>query len=523
VGELSNLFEAREVRPATQIGKSLAPRFSQAVGMEAYPSSLTSAPGGIALLARDGLAKSLLIVAPEEAVPGWVGDFYGKRTVATIEGRRFVVLVSALSHENALALRSDFPYTAPRTFGLKTSAGLGDRLGVGTTGHIKAVRGTGIVPFLAQQSIREMTRTHRSAVEVMDDATWGVFQEGWGQGYGSDADHLKTTADIDATAAAGFTMFTIDPGDHVDNSADSASAADLRVKVENLDWSGLEASPKSLKRAYVKEIILADDIRIAADEGMFMRAVVKYGAAVAHTAAMYRHLVEKMGRKPFELEMSVDETQTPTSTFEHYFVAKELKRLGVKWVSLAPRFIGDFEKGIDYKGDLKAFEKSFAEHMAVVKKLGPYKISIHSGSDKFSIYPIIARLAEGYVHVKTAGTSYLEALHVLADVDPGLFREILDFAFARYNDDKRSYHVSADIDKVRRSSDLRDDELARVLDINDGRQLLHVTFGSVLTTKKGGEYLFRERLLKAMRLNEDKYYDALRKHLGRHIAPFVAR
>ena len=75
--------------------------------------------------------------------------------------------------------------------------------------------------IFAQQSIREMTRTGRSPDDVMDDATWGVFQEGWRAGVGADADHLKTTADIDLCVAAGYTFFTIDPGAHVDPAADT--------------------------------------------------------------------------------------------------------------------------------------------------------------------------------------------------------------------------------------------------------------------------------------------------------------
>ena len=146
--------------------------------------------------------------------------------------------------------------------------------------------------------------------------------------------------------------------------------------------------------------------------------------------------------------MSVDETATPTSVAEHVFVASELKRLGVKWVSLAPRFVGEFEKGVDYIGDLDAFRRSFAQHVAVAQHFGPYKISIHSGSDKFSIYPIAAELTGGLVHLKTAGTSYLEALRAIAKIDPALFREIMAFAIERYPEDRASYHVSADLAKV---------------------------------------------------------------------------
>ena len=113
----------------------------------------------------------------------------------------------------------------PRPLGTRTSAGLGDRLGLATPGHVRAVRAVGgfaaIAPIFPQQSIREMTRTGRSPIEVMDDATWGIFAEGWKDGTGADADHLKTTADIDACLAVGFSLFTIDPGEHVDSAADS--------------------------------------------------------------------------------------------------------------------------------------------------------------------------------------------------------------------------------------------------------------------------------------------------------------
>ena len=101
---------------------------------------------------------------------------------------------------------------------------------------------------------------------------------------------------------------------------------------------------------------------------------------------------------------------------------------------MASRLVGRFEKGVVYIGDKDEFRRSFAQHVAVMKALGPYKISIHSGSDKFSIYPIVpivAELAGPYVHVKTAGTSYLEAIQSIAMIAPALFREILDFAHQR--------------------------------------------------------------------------------------------
>ena len=248
---------------------------------------------------------------------------------------------------------------------------------------------------------------------------------------------------------------------------------------------------------------------------------MKYGPAVAHTAKLHRHLLSKRRADEFELEMSVDETDSPTSLPEHFYVASELGRLEVKPVSLAPRFVGAFEKGVDYLGDLQEFEQSLTGHVAIAKHLGPYKISFHSGSDKFSIYPIAARVAGELVHLKTAGTSYLEALRCIGQVEPELFREILAFAFERYDQDKATYHVSAVPGKLPQPNELKDSQLMGVLDLFDGRQLLHVTYGSVLQAKNAdGSDRFRQRLLGALESHEEEHYSIVQAHIAKHVDPF---
>jgi hypothetical protein len=229
---------------------------------------------------------------------------------------------------------------------------------------------------------------------------------------------------------------------------------------------------------------------------------------------MYRHLAAAMGNRSFELEVSVDETETPTSPLEHFFVASELKRLGVQWVSLAPRYVGRFEKGVDYIGDLAAFDAEMAKHAAIARVMGPYKLSIHSGSDKFSVYPVFSRQAGELVHLKTAGTSYLEALRAIAEVDRELFRQILGFALERYDEDRATYHVSADPAKVPVPDSLEDGQLSEVLDLFDGREVLHVTFGSVLDRYGDG-------LLAALAEHEEAHYEALEAHFDRHFEPFA--
>ncbi len=498
-----------------------AEQIKQQLGGIAYETSFVRKDNVIAFLYRDKRGKALILAYSENA-PGWTSQFSGEEIKINLDGQIFKATCCPTNTQNSKALRDNFDFVCPKLIGLNKSFGFGDRLGIATPGHILAVIDSDVTPILAQQSIREMTRTQRTAQGVMDDACWGVFQAGFDKDFGSDADHLKNEADIDLCAKAGFGMFTIDPGDHVDDDADSEDENIIKAKFANLPWDELESSAENTIKRYEKEIVLGNS-KLEFTANQIIRAACKYGKAIAHTYKMYRHLVSSVGKGKFELEVSVDETASPTSPQEHFYVASELKRLGVNWISLAPRFIGEFEKGVDYIGDLDVFRKEFSLHAEIARQVGPYKISIHSGSDKFSIYPIAAELTKGLVHVKTAGTSYLEALRVIAKLEPNLFREILDFARQRYPQDRATYHVSANLNKVPPAKELKDYQLAELLNDFDAREVLHVTFGSVLTAKNdAGELKFRNRLMAALIEHEEAYHQCLKEHLGKHVKPFAS-
>jgi tagaturonate epimerase len=414
--------------------------------------------------------------------------------------------------------------TACTTLGLRPSFGFGDRLGLATPGHVEAMRraGEGIAPIFPQQSIREMARTGRSPRQVMDDALSGMRRAGWTDISGADADHLKTAQDVEATAAAGFTFFTIDPSDHVDPHADGYDEPTLRDRFAavagEIDW---------LDEYLDKSVELGTGTEIALDERACLRAAVKYGRALNHALRLAEHIAracEGAGRD-YEIELSVDETEQPTTLAEHYIIADQCLRRGMKLVSLAPRYIGDFEKGVDYKGDVAALERSLRDHAAIAEALGPYKLSLHSGSDKLSIYPALARATKGRFHVKTAGTSYLEALRVVARHDAGLFRRIVDFARGRYDQDKATYHVSATLGSVPPPAEVADAaELERLYlglwpDVppgrgftGPGRQILHCTFGSVLTDPRLGP-----AVRQVLQEHSDTYTEVLADHFGRHL------
>src|SRR5688500_7866960 len=166
--------------------------------------------------------------------------------------------------------------------GLAPSFGFGDRLGVATPGHVAALReaGQGILPIFAQQSIREMTRTNRTAEQVMQDAIAGAKEAGYTGIAGADADHLKTPADIDRTAAAGFVFFTLDPSDYVDKYTDADAQAVAWVR----EYRG-------------KRIKLPSGTTIDIDDATADRAARKYGVAVNHAVALAKHIEQVMRTK----------------------------------------------------------------------------------------------------------------------------------------------------------------------------------------------------------------------------------
>jgi tagaturonate epimerase len=382
----------------------------------------------------------------------------------------------------------------PTPLGLEKSFGFGDRLGLATPGHLAAVRRFDFAPIFAQQSIREMERTQRTPQQVIKAAATALAPRGYSSAWGADADHLKLPEHVDLTAAAGFCFFTIDPSAYVGQGT-------LTPELESL---------------YLKHTFDVPDLGlIKFERDSLHAAAVKYSRALEHVSLMGHHIARTMGSSPFEIEVSVDETDEPTSAREHLFIGLELRRLGVpRVVSVAPRFVGEFEKGVDYKGDLKKFEAALRDHVAIARHCGPYKISVHSGSDKFTAYPVIGRVCGKLLHVKTAGTSYLEALRVVARTAPGLFGKIIEFCRSRFETDRASYNIStttAHVAALPKYSGPKEETV--FLDEVAGRQLLHVTFGSVLTHAE-----FKPRIVETLERHASLHEELLDRHLTKHLS-----
>jgi hypothetical protein len=428
-----------------------------------------------------------------------------------IQKRDIKLRFCPLTHANAARIRSALPFTAPaRLSGVSATIGLGDRLGIASPGHLRLFKeiagGSRLAPVLAQQSVRELNLSGRNYRAVLDAATWAVFQEGYTEVWGADGDHLKSPAWVVRALREGYTMITADVSDSIHGEYADRDGPDILEAYGRLDRR---------KRAMWEQRYLPLAMKLDTGEVItfereeLARIALIYGEAVEHAARLYRAGVKV--RKEFDFELSIDETETPTLPAAHLFVAMEMKNRGIPVASLAPRFVGEFQKGIDYIGDQDRFGETLRIHAALARHFG-YRLSIHSGSDKFAVFPIIGRHTLGRFHLKTAGTNWLQALLVLARREPAFFRTLYSIALERYPKARRYYHITPRLEDLPDPSSVKDGELPGLLDVPDARQVLHISYGEILQNRE-----VKRRLYEHLTRHMEGYWSSLMDHIGKHL------
>ena len=298
----------------------------------------------------------------------------------------------------------------------KYSFGVGDRFSHEGVSQLKALLkaekefGVSFVPVW-NKSNREHQIVHTEPIETRREADAAVKALGYTGQYFVDADHINLNNVDRFIDASDF--FTIDVADYIGKPADPKDV-EAFVKA-NSRFIGTLTIPGIAEPFEVSEA----QVRAIAD---------RYLYAAQEAGRIYRHIAEKKGADNFVTEVSMDEVNDPQTPVEILFILSALAQEKVPAQTIAPKFTGRFNKGVDYRGDIKQFEKEFEEDLLVidyaVKEFGlmdNLKLSIHSGSDKFSIYPIMGRLIQKYdkgIHIKTAGTTWLEENIGLAVADP---------------------------------------------------------------------------------------------------------
>lgn len=329
----------------------------------------------------------------------------------------------------------------------KYSFGTGDRFGKEGRAQLAAIQeinklGFNVVPVW-NKSYREHSIVKTSHESVLKEAADAVRANKWKGNYYVDADHIGLSIVDEFVDYSNF--FTIDVA-HFIGEPCSINEKNEFVKnhsqfIGKLEIPGIEQEFE-VTGEYLSKI------------------ANNYLNAINEVKAIYDHIVAKKGAGNFIPEVSMDECEIAQSPLELFFILAELRRLGVEVQTIAPKFTGLFAKGVDYIGDVKQFELEFEQDVAVtqfaVKTLGlpkNLKLSVHSGSDKFAIYPAMKRAIKKFdagLHVKTAGTTWLEEVIGLAQSGgKGLeiAKEIYARSLERYDELTGPYETVLDIDK----------------------------------------------------------------------------
>ena len=461
-----------------------------------YPLSVHTTEDGHTVSMVSGPDCDYLLADP--------GAGFSGQPIQSADGADMVL--APLSHENAECLRKLFPFTAPvPLLTRKCTMGVGDRLGIATPGHLRVFKRYDALPVLAQQSIRELTLTGRDYHTVLDCASFAVFREDYQKGFGADGDHLKKPSEIAYALDCGYTMITLDCSEHI--NTDAAHMSD--EEIENI-----YTSDPALEAAYIGKTFSVEAYQLSCSAEEFRRMVVIYQGVIDFTDQIYHQFIKD---RAIDFEISIDETLTPTTPLQHFFVANELKKRGVVFATIAPRFCGEFQKGIDYIGNLEQFSEELKQHAAIARTMG-YKLSVHSGSDKFAVFPLIGQITEGNFHLKTAGTNWLIAMELVARQAPALFREIYAFAKTVFQDARKYYHVSTEPADIPEIDTLPDAELPLLFRNDAVRQLIHITYGLILTEKdSSGAPVYKDRLYALWRQYAEEYAEMLDQHIGHHL------
>jgi tagaturonate epimerase len=293
----------------------------------------------------------------------------------------------------------------------KFSLGIGDRFSHQGIAQLRAIvkanqSGLDISPVW-NKSNREHIYVHSHPSDVRKEADAAVAALGFSGKYFVDADHINLTTVAPFVETADF--FTLDVASFIGKES---PAEEVETFVSSCQkYIGHLTIPGISHPFEVSEEIL--------------RGIVgKFLAATQQASEIYQYLKAAKGEGNFITEVSMDEVESPQTPVDLFFILKMLADKGVPAQTIAPKFTGRFNKGVDYKGNVDQFAKEFEEDVLVidyaVKEFGlpeELKLSVHSGSDKFTIYPIMAGIIQKYdkgLHVKTAGTTWLEEVIGLA-------------------------------------------------------------------------------------------------------------
>ena len=328
----------------------------------------------------------------------------------------------------------------------KYSIGIGDRFAHQGIYQLKPFldakkRGIDIVPVW-NKSHREHKTVGSTPDSVRIEADQATQQSGWTSAYMVDADHINLQNVDGFLDSSDF--FTIDVAYAIGQTCEEETIQQFIA----------------FNQSYIGGFTVMGSKKFDLTEAMVRQFAQQYLKALLEAQRIYQYILSQKGKGHFVAEISMDEVENAQSPIELFLVCSGLAMLGVMPATIAPKFTGRFNKGVDYEGDLEIFAKEFEEDLLVINFAKEQfnlpkvlKLSVHTGSDKFSLYPIINRLIKKHntgLHLKTAGTTWLEELIGLAEAGGeglALAKSIYAEALIRYDELTAPYSTVLNIDK----------------------------------------------------------------------------
>lgn len=407
----------------------------------------------------------------------------------------------------------------------KYSIGVGDRFGYQGAAQLRALQiaekqDVKVVPVW-NKSNREHSIIGTNPEDTRREADAAVKTTGWKEPYYVDADHIGINNVDKFIPYCDF--FTLDVADFIGKAVTAS-------ELETFERSSGKFKGKLQIPNASRDFIVTDEI---------IRAIgTKYLYAVKEAAKTYQHIRKNKAESAFIVEVSMDETDAPQTPVELFFILSAIAQEGIPIQTIAPKFSGKFLKGIDYVGNVRAFAQEFEEDILIISHAVSVfnlpknlKLSVHSGSDKFSLYPIMHQAINKHnagLHLKTAGTTWLEELIGLAAAGGdglAIAKDVYAQAFARREELCKPYASVVEIDNSKLPlpslvsswsseqfiSALRHDQQHPGFNVNL-RQMLHVAFK--IASEMGPRYTF------ALKTFESSVSAAVTGNIyQRHISP----
>ena len=361
-----------------------------------------------------------------------------------------------LDHKTAETLRREFPWTAPsRVLALRKTIGAGDRLDLCAPGILETCRGSDAVPVPVQQSARELSLSGRTPEEALDAATFAVYREGYLGPWGACADRLQSFQEIEAALAAGYTCLSVDCAPLLGQG--EAPSDELREQYQGRTFS-VEG-----KQILFDRLTLEDCCR-------------EFGQIIILLSEVFYSYVQRSG---VDLEILLNEADTPTGAAGLYFLANELCRRGVAFQAVCPRLELPLEAAAPLDGDADTLRKEL-ELLAAVSRSFGFKLSFRNLEHKPELITLLGELTGDAVHVSLGGLSWLEAMRLIAREEPVLFRLIYGLSLTALPVARQVFPSGLDESALPSLDGLEDRNLPSLLTQPAVMQLLELTYGQVL-------------------------------------------